>query len=95
MSIASKSIYSSDQLKPTRYGEILQEFFNPSDVRLNGDREWDIRVNNDGFYSKILAGGSVAFGESYMDGWWECEALDELFYRLQRAMLKKKDKTPE
>ena len=94
MSIASKSIYSSDQLKPTRYGEILQEFFNPSDVRLNGDREWDIRVNNDGFYSKILAGGSLAFGESYMDGWWECEALDELFYRLQRAMLKKKIKRP-
>ena len=94
MSIASTATYSKNQLKPNGFGEIIQEILNPSDVRLNGEREWDIQVNNDGFYSRILAGGSLAFGESYMDGWWDCEALDELFYRLQQAMLKKKIKRP-
>ena len=96
MSIASKSTFtiSSGQLKPNRYSEILQEFLEPADVLLNGGRAWDIRVHNDGFYSKILAGGSLAFGETYMDGWWECEALDELFYKLQRAMLKNRIKRP-
>ena len=85
---------SSGQPKSNRYREVLEEFLKPADVQLNGERKWDIRVNNDAFYSKILAGGSLAFGESYMDGWWDCEALDELFDRLQQAMLKNKMKRP-
>ena len=64
MSIASKSTYLSGQLTHNSYGEILQEFFNPSDVLLNGARAWDIQVINDDLYSRILAGGTLAFGES-------------------------------
>ena len=26
--------------------------------------------------------GSLGLGESYMDGWWDCEALDEFFARI-------------
>ncbi|TFB09801.1 cyclopropane fatty acyl phospholipid synthase [Candidatus Marinimicrobia bacterium MT.SAG.2] len=85
---------SSGQPKSNRYREVLEEFLKPADIQLNGERKWDIRVNNDAFYSKILVGGSLAFGESYMDGWWDCEALDELFDRLQQAMLKNKMKRP-
>jgi cyclopropane-fatty-acyl-phospholipid synthase len=29
----------------------------------------------------------MGLGESYMDGWWDAEALDELFYRIFRAKL--------
>ena len=94
MSIASTSPNSIGQRKINRYREVLQEFLKPADVLLNGERKWDIQVNNDGFYSKILSGGSLAFGESYMDGWWDCEALDELFDRLQQAILKRKMKRP-
>jgi len=75
-------------MKSNRYREALQEFLNPADVRLNGTREWDIQVINEDFYSKILAGGSLAFGESYMDGWWECDALDKLSDRMHQAMVK-------
>lgn len=96
MSIASKSTstISSGHLKSNRYSDILHEYLVPADVRINGGREWDIRVYNDDFYPKILAGGSLALGETYMDGWWDCDALDELFYRLQRAILKDKIKRP-
>jgi len=87
---ASTSQISSEQPKFNRYRKVLQEFLEPADVQLNGERKWDIRVNNDGLYSRVLAGGSLAFGESYMDGWWDCEALDELFDRLQQAILKRK-----
>ena len=31
---------------------------------------------------ELLKGGSLALGESYMDGWWECDALDQFFDRL-------------
>lgn len=56
---------------------MIQEILNLADVRINGDRPWDIRVGNEKFYERVLAGGSLALGESYMDGWWDCEALDQ------------------
>jgi len=34
----------------------------------------------------------MALGESYVDGWWDCEALDQLFFRITRAELDKKVK---
>jgi cyclopropane-fatty-acyl-phospholipid synthase len=29
--------------------------------------------------------GLLGAGESYMDGWWDCEALDEMVTRVLRA----------
>lgn len=63
-----------------------------ADVRLNGGRRWDMQVHDERLYRRILAGGSLAAGEAYMDGWWDCEALDELFERLVRARLGEKIK---
>jgi cyclopropane-fatty-acyl-phospholipid synthase len=39
------------------------------------------------FYKRLAAGGSMALGESYMDGWWDCEALDQFFDRIMRFRL--------
>ena len=58
-----------------------------ADIRLDGDRPWDLRVHEDAFYRRVLTGGSLALGESYMDGWWDCDALDQFFDRLLRARL--------
>ena len=33
--------------------------------------------------------GSLGLGESYMDGWWECERLDIFFHKVLRAGLEK------
>lgn len=59
-------------------------------MRLGGDRPWDIQVHNPRLYRRILSGGSLAAGESYMDGWWDCEALDEAFTRILNARIDKK-----
>lgn len=48
-----------------------------ADVKINGQRPWDIQVHNDTLYSRVLSGGSLALGESYMDGWWDFESLDQ------------------
>ena len=45
----------------------------------------DIRVHNPALFKRILQEGSLGFGESYMDGWWECERLDMLFTRILQA----------
>jgi len=52
------------------------------DIRIGGSRPWDLRVKDERFYRRVLAGGSMAFGESYMDGWWECERIDQLVVRI-------------
>ncbi|MFW5792331.1 MAG: cyclopropane fatty acyl phospholipid synthase, partial [Desulfohalobiaceae bacterium] len=50
----------------------------------------DIQVHDDKLFQRVLAGGSLAFGESYMDGWWDCERLDQLFERILGAGLERK-----
>ena len=60
----------------------IEEILSPSGITLNGDKPWDIRVGDERFYQRVLREGSLGFGEAYMDGWWECEQLDEFFARL-------------
>jgi len=82
-------------MEDTSGKQTLEGFLALADVRINGDRPWDIHVENPGFYGRILAGGSLALGESYMDGWWECEALDQFFDKILHARLDEKArKTP-
>jgi cyclopropane-fatty-acyl-phospholipid synthase len=66
---------------------ILQELLEPADIRFNGKRPWDIRVHNRSFFDAVLADLSLALGETYMDGWWDCDALDDLFTRIMGAGL--------
>lgn len=67
--------------------EQVQKILSLADVRIDGNREWDITVHNDRFYSRVLRHGSLGLGESYVDGWWDCPALDQLFSRILGAEL--------
>ena len=53
-----------------------------ADVEINGDRPWDIQVDDDSFYRDLVFNGSLGLGESYMQGDWRCEDMEELFCRL-------------
>jgi cyclopropane-fatty-acyl-phospholipid synthase len=68
----------------------LAELLAQADIRLNGDRPWDVRVRDREFYRRLLTGGSLGLGEAYMDGLWEAPRLDELFDRVIRADLNSK-----
>jgi cyclopropane-fatty-acyl-phospholipid synthase len=61
-----------------------------ANIEINGSNAWDIKLKNDSFYRKVLAQGSLGLGESYMDGWWECEDIDELFFKILKADLEHK-----
>ncbi|UTF59576.1 cyclopropane fatty acyl phospholipid synthase [Gilvimarinus sp. DA14] len=58
-----------------------------ADIQVNGQRPWDIQIHNPDTYARILSRGSLGFGESYIEGWWDCDALDEMFTRLLHARL--------
>lgn len=61
-----------------------------ADVRVDGGRPWDITVKNDRFYKRVIQGGSLSLGESYMDGWWDSPALDQFFEKILSADLDRK-----
>ncbi len=63
----------------------LARILERADVRIGGLRPWDIRVHEPRLFGRVLSQGTVGLGESYMEGWWDCDALDEFFARILRA----------
>jgi cyclopropane-fatty-acyl-phospholipid synthase len=78
---------SADKLKGA-----IQEILSPAGITLNGEKPWDIRVRDERFYQRVMMDSSLGFGESYMDGWWECDQLDELFAKIMPTQPKDKIK---
>jgi cyclopropane-fatty-acyl-phospholipid synthase len=56
-------------------------------IKINGPDPWDIQVHNTNFYQRFISKGSLGLGESYMDGWWDAEQLDQFFYRILKKNL--------
>ena len=56
-----------------------------ADIRIDGDRPWDMRLHDPGALERALAEGNLGLGEAYMAGAWDCERLDAFFDHLLRA----------
>jgi cyclopropane-fatty-acyl-phospholipid synthase len=54
----------------------------PTGIKINGSHSFDPQIKDERFYKRVRRQGSLGLGESYINGWWECQALDEFFYRL-------------
>ena len=74
------------------FRQTVAGLFGEADVLINGARPWDIVVHDERFFRRVLADGSLGLGESYMDQWWDCEAIDEMIARLLGAGLEEKIK---
>ncbi len=74
------------------YQNIVTKILQSADVKINGDRPWDIQVYDNRFYKRIISDGALGLGESYMEGWWDAEALDEMIFRVLRAKVDEKVK---
>ncbi|QIZ50853.1 cyclopropane fatty acyl phospholipid synthase [Dickeya zeae] len=84
------SSYVEDLGTPSQpWFQLVNEMLSAADIAINGSRPFDIQVKNPELYKRILREGSLGLGESYMDGWWECERLDMFFHRAIRAGLEK------
>jgi cyclopropane-fatty-acyl-phospholipid synthase len=79
-------------MNSTRLKRTLEEILSLADIKVNGPNPWDIQVHNKNFYKRALSEAELGLGESYMDGWWDCEKLDELGFRIIRANLDEKVK---
>ncbi|MGA9276737.1 MAG: cyclopropane fatty acyl phospholipid synthase [Ilumatobacter sp.] len=65
-----------------------------ADIRLDGDRPWDIRIHDERTLRRVLSTGTLGLGESYMDGWWECDAIDQLVERARHLDIDRKLSSP-
>ena len=63
---------------------IIRELLEPGGIQINGSNPWDIQVHNPAFYDRVLSDVQLGVGESYLDGWWECEQIDEFVCRAFR-----------
>ena len=60
----------------------INRLLNLADVHTNRNQPWDMHVHDERVYQRILAEGSLGLGETYMDGWWDCERVDQMVYRI-------------
>ena len=71
----------------------ISKLLETASITLNGNNPWDIQVHNDAFYKAILKNPSLGLVETYMYGLWDCQKLDDFFYRVMRAQLEDKIKS--
>ena len=53
-----------------------------ADIGVNGRLPHDLRVNDPSFYRRILLNPAYEFGQTYVDGLWDCPNVDQLSHRL-------------
>ncbi|MCX5884480.1 MAG: hypothetical protein NT096_00960 [Proteobacteria bacterium] len=56
----------------------VQQSLAHAGVAINGSRSWDIQVHDKRWFRRVLLEKNLGLGESYMDGWWDCEKIDEM-----------------
>lgn len=64
---------------------IIRSMLEMAGVEVNGSQPWDIQVHDRRLYDRVLRDPTLGAGEGYMDGWWDCEAIDELINRVMRV----------
>ena len=69
-----------------RLRQRVQRLLDPVDVRIDGDRPWDLRVQDRHFFGRVLRQGSLGLGEAYMDGWWDAASLEESLRKLAEEL---------
>ncbi|RDT54266.1 cyclopropane fatty acyl phospholipid synthase [Escherichia coli] len=85
----SSSCIEEVSVRDDNWFRIANELLSRAGIQVNGPSASDIQVKNPDFFKRVLQEGSLGLGESYMDGWWECDRLDVFFTKVLRAGLEK------
>ena len=55
------------------------------DVVINGPKPWDPQIHDERVYCRVIQDKMLGLGEAYMEGWWDCDRLDEACARIARG----------
>ncbi len=64
------------------------EILGRAGIEVGGDRPRDIAVHDDRFWARVLTHRELGLGESYQDGWWDANQLDEFIAHVQTLDLR-------
>jgi len=53
-----------------------------ADVPVGTDEPHSLHIHDDRFWDRVISQRQLGFGEAYMDGWWDCQHLDEALTRI-------------
>jgi cyclopropane-fatty-acyl-phospholipid synthase len=57
---------------------LIQKALDQAGVTINGNRPYDVRINNPRAWRRIFFEGRLGAGESYEDGDWDCDDIPQL-----------------
>ncbi len=66
----------------------VQRLLSSASITVDGPQPFDIQVHDDRFYKRVIADRELGFGESYMDGWWSSQRLDQTIATLLAGNLR-------
>ena len=69
---------------------VIRDLLEPAGIKINGSNPWDIQVHQTAFYDRLLRDSTLGLGESYVEGWWDCQAIDQFITRAMLARLEEK-----
>lgn len=79
-----------EEVKMANAESVIRDLLEPAGIEINGSNPWDIQVHQPAFYDRILRDSTLGLGESYVEGWWDCQAIDQFITRAMLAQLEKK-----
>ena len=54
-------------------------------VSVDGPEPWSLKVHNRGLWDRVVSQKQLGLGEAYMEGWWDCDQLDEMLTRIEAS----------
>ncbi len=73
--------------------DLVLRLLDHAGIELNGPAVHDLQVHDDRFFDRVVRDRELGMGESYQDGWWSAERLDELLVKVLEARLRLKIRT--
>jgi cyclopropane-fatty-acyl-phospholipid synthase len=70
--------------------QLVSSLLAEAGIAIGGPQPWDITVREERLFARALQERNLGLGEAYMDGWWECQRLDEFFYRVLKSRLEER-----
>ncbi len=54
-------------------------------VPVNSSEPWSIHVHNEKLWDRVISQHQLGLGEAYIEGWWDCENIDQMLTLLLGA----------
>ena len=66
-------------------GRRFTSIFDAAGIVINGPAPQDVTIKHKHMFRRALREGSLGFGNSYIEGWWDCDSLDQTITQVLRA----------